>query len=197
MTTFFADKSPKDRGARIIRWLRRWWREMVVAAIGVAASAYGFYRAAQDWRKAIVLFVTIALLIGAVTLAERKKARELVALLLGLALGGQLWILTLLYGEPQQQLLPFLQDHAFDYFAAGGLAGFTLYFLREREARWRVPSTVAVFTVIGATTGFSTHLGLTPIAEGIGGGVALGLFTAVAFRWWLTELTDSKPGRLS
>jgi hypothetical protein len=145
---------------------RRWRRWAIPVGLTIAGAilATGIYFVTRDLR--IVAVFALAPIIGAVggILYGKRASREIVALLFGMGVGGGDWALIAIIVEPRSQLVSFLQGHAFDYFTAAGLAGFTLYLLEPDRAsahpRLRDVWVVASLTVIAATTAFST--GATP-----------------------------------
>ena len=151
-----------------------------------AIVALGIYLATRDLR--LVGIFALAPVVGALagSLYGRRVSREVVSLLFGMGVGGGDWALVAVIAEPRSELVTFLQGHAFDYFTAAGLAGFTLYFLEpgptSAHPHWRNVWVVAILTVIAAFTAFSAGASPDFLVRTVIGSLLAGAIVVVLMR---------------
>jgi len=172
-------------------WLR--WVAPVGMTILGAVVASAFYLTTRNiWIASVFV---VAALLGAIAgaLYGRRASKEVVALIFGVAIGGGDWALVALICEPSDKYLGFLQAHAFDYFTAAGLAGFSLYFLGPRQKtphpRWRDFWVVTILTVIAAATSLSAQASLALAAEVVLGCIVASCVVVIAMRVLLPTVT--------
>jgi hypothetical protein len=110
----------------------------------------------------LVLLLTLGTIgVGLVLLlvgrrAIRAQREDLGSLAIGLAYGGMVWFLSAVMLAPSAgELLRFLREHAFDYFAAGGVAAVATYFLVDAERPVRNAAQLWLSELIAAVTAFS------------------------------------------
>ena len=158
-----------------------------------ATLAYGTYLITRDSRIALVLGIVPIIGAAAGALYGRRASREVVALLFGMGVGGGDWALVSLLVEAKDRYVNFLQQHAFDYFTAAALVGFSVYFLGpdpgSAHPRWKDIWVVTILTVIAATTSFSAGASPDLTVRIVFGSVVAGIVVVVAMRLLLPAVT--------
>jgi hypothetical protein len=122
--------------------------------------------------------LTVALIYAA-RFCSRIGHKELGSMSLGLALGGGMWLATVvgLLGASDQELLNFLREHSFDYFTAGAMAAVVAYLVVDRQPLVRMAACQPVYLLVGSLTGFAVgapwfQLASVAFACGLSGSVS-------------------------
>ena len=125
-----------------------------------------------------------------------RSSRDTTLFILGLALGGGVWISTVFGVFPFGTATNFLQDHIFDLFGAGALGALIYYNSSAIRRRWQQLTVVmAVLVGVGALSGLSTLKGFYGVIGGSIVGVITGGLVLLGERELLSSVNEPRRRR--
>ena len=179
---------------RMVGWFGDHLFVILAAAVLIGVVLLGLVDVvtSHKWPAFIAVVMAATIIVYIAIALHDIVPREVEVVLLSVVLGGQQWILAVIRIVPPRELVAFLQEHAFDFVGAAGLAVPAVYFATRRRTVYSIAGVMGTMAVIGALTGFTTKTGLVNViataVAGAGIGLFYGILASVAMprpEWWL------------